>query len=145
MKKIIFIFLVLQSCVYDPKKPLYSLKVINKTDLSFYVYTSCKNKISELPAIKYDENRVSKIVPGFEKPSIKENGSTYIYDYSIESFFKNCDNEKLNVFLIKDSVIQNYSWKDIYEEQIYFKKISFTKDYLKDRNFIEIDSTILNM
>ena len=65
MKKIIFIFLLLQSCVYDPKKPLYNLKVMNKTGLSFYVYTSTKNKISELPAIKYDDNGVSKIVPGF--------------------------------------------------------------------------------
>ncbi|WOC39723.1 hypothetical protein [Polaribacter sp. HL-MS24] len=150
MKKLINILIVviLVSCVYDPQKKMKKLKVINKTNQTYYVYTNCSDSLKKIPALKYfiyggeEKNTVvvgEKIVKGFKSESNSENGSTYIYDYNIISFFKNCKNNKLNIFLIEEQVLKENTWENIYKKQMYNIKFSLDENYFKEKKYILID------
>jgi len=145
MKKLLFILLLTVSCVYDPGKKISKIKVINNTDESFYVYTSCFDNLQKKPSLKYYKNekdssiQIEEIIPGFKVTANSNDEFIYLYDYDVKSFFKNCKKGKLNIFLIKENILINHSWEDIYNKQLYYRKLSLNEEYFNTKDYILIN------
>ena len=133
----IFFFLFLQSCVFDPPPPISTVEVFNKTSTTIYVYSSCSNKIEKFPQLELfhkgysrEENKEILINPEYRIPP-KSKGYVYIYSQTLKKYFKNCKDKTLKIFFIDEKVMKEYSWEEIYEKQLFTRKIILREKYLK--------------
>ncbi|PCH78095.1 MAG: hypothetical protein COB98_01675 [Flavobacteriaceae bacterium] len=144
MRKLMLILFVFVSCIYDPPKNMSKIKITNRTNKTFYVYTSCTDSIQKFPCLKYyrkieNQSELEEFIIGAKAKANSIDGYTYLYDYDINSFFKNCKKGKLNIFLIEEHVFLKYSWEEIYLKQRYWRKFSLNKGHFKDKDYILID------
>ena len=150
MKKLIFvIFLLLQyGCIFTYDPPRGFLYIRNNTDEAMYVYFKCGN-IDSLPL--YPELKLfyfssanmkdvlgNPIEPHFVSPDYRINayysGSIAIWGTPYNPSLP-CDEKKATLFFITEKTMRNYDWEEIYENQMFVKKVILTEEELKNMNW----------
>ncbi len=138
---------VLSGCpVYCPG-PQFEISVQNHSDSAIYICQSCTDSIPLEPELKLFW--VGK--PGSMKDELGANmGYISSPDYRIDAYKYNSvalgvnlsadekticpGRSKATFFIIKESVMRKYTWKEIVQMQMYQKKIHLTKQQLDRSN-----------
>lgn len=138
MKKIILVFVIIvlnfSSCIHFDKKPYgVDLLIENVSNETVHMCLTCDSSLLISDSILvFDKSNTEDI---YERSRLEPNRLKYFYK---EKIFDNnpdkkliCPNKKLNLFVILDTTISNYSWDEIVEKQMYKEKIVFTQEDLE--------------
>ena len=55
-----------------------------------------------------------------------------------ESLLLSCDDNKLRLFFILESTMQDYSWDEICKQRLYEKKLTLTEEELKENDWVVV-------
>jgi len=150
MKKLIYIILLfmLNSCLftYDPAGGL--LHIRNNSDEAVYVYLKC-GSVDLLPLypglelfIYIDANMEdahgNPIKPFYTSPDYRINaynvGGLHVWGTRKNPRLP-CKENEVTLFFITEKTMRNNDWKGIYENQMFVKKTTLTKEELKNTNW----------
>lgn len=146
MKKILLIFIcfIAAGCpTYD--RPTGTLEVINESDLIWYVYISCDEKLSvdrkllyriDWEPEAYDEKGNKKNFSSFPNNRLSPKDTSVFAGFGRPSRREiNCKDGTLSLFLIKEEYMKNLSWEEICEDQKFSHKIDLTSQDLEEMNW----------
>jgi hypothetical protein len=153
MKKIVYIIILLlqYGCpVYDPARGL--LYIRNNSSEAIYVYLKCGNVDSlsldpKLELFDYFDNdnksmqdaAGNPLQSGFTSPEYRINayevGSLHISGSRKKPHLP-CEGIDVTLFFITEKTMRNYDWEEIYEHQLFIKKITLTEEELENTNWI---------
>lgn len=140
------IILVLISClfirgcpVYDP--PTGVLNIENNSDSAVYVYSTCDNTLPCEPKLKLFESlgdsafdsKGNKITDTLFSPHYRINANSIGYIGVWGSPKKPrvfCEDKKIRLYFISETVIRTKDWKEICKNQMYHKKIVLSQSQL---------------
>lgn len=140
----LFSFILTGCPVYDP--PSGGLNIKNMTNETVYVYLTCEETLSvDYPLRLYFERGNE-----FDAEGNSLRGQRFYLNYRIEpdssSFLSvggtpnepniDCVNKKINLFMIKESVMQDYTWAEIVSAKRFQKKMEFTQQQLDSMNWV---------
>lgn len=128
IKLILFISLIitLSSCVFDITDNR-DIKVYNNSKSDIYTfYSPC-----ELNNTLIDERQKGYVI-SVEPDSI---GSEDIVRPSWEEYIKECDNNKIRLYIIKKDSVGKYGWETVCQKNIYNKKYVLTIEDLEELNW----------
>lgn len=138
MKKLVFIFLfVLMFCFlscFHVDKVRYGEKLYikNLTDEVIYICISCDTTLLIEDSVyifdngnKNDVYEISRLKPNMTKAY----HNNKILDKNLDKKLI-CPNENLSVFILQDSIINNYSWNEIIEKQLLKDKLILSEEDL---------------
>lgn len=144
MKIIFYIntFLLLcTSCIYDP--PSKTVTIFNNSDKAIYVHYSCSGKMEKIPELVLfrvispnedfkDENNFHK--PKTISPEYRVNAFSYseLAGFGSRSKFElPCENKLfITFFFIPEDTMRKYKWDVICQDELYSKKMVFSKEGL---------------
>lgn len=150
MKKIFFVIsiLLLNSCVftYDPASGL--LNIDNKSDKAVYVYLKCGNvdslplypklELFQLVSAKMEDAKGNTIKPYYISPEYRINAYT-VGSLSVWGTRKKpslpCKENKVTLFFITEKTMQDFSWEEIYRNQMFENKITLTNKELENEDW----------
>lgn len=98
-----------------------NFRLINELDESIFIYEFITKHDMQIDEVNYSTLRQIKVNTNQEK-------KFYIFEGQMDN------NEKFNFFIFKESIVDDYSWEQIQEQQLY-KKYAFTFDELKAMNW----------
>lgn len=141
----LFLFVVLSLCgciTYDP--PRKTLTVFNNSDSAVYVCFSSTDSITLQPELKLFiefpgrmENVRGRKMNSICSPDYRVNA--YSYSVLVDAAYSTKDKwipfknkDSVTFFFIKESIMRTHTWKEIYGDQLYTKKIRFS--YLQLEN-----------
>ncbi len=114
---------LLQACpTPDDEIIVGQIMLKNNIEESIYFYEDISDH--ELFSNNISQYRLTK-----QKILSRETKNIKVYEY----YFEN--NKKLYVFIYKQSTLDNYTWEEIQEQNLYDKRYSFTLDELKAMNW----------
>lgn len=134
MKRIILLLVItlfiFSSC--DPKYYGITLLIENDSNETVHMCLTCDSSLLISDSILvFDKSNTEDI---YERSRLEPKRLKTFYKGKI---FENnpdkqliCPNKKLNLFVILDTTISNYSWDEIVEKQMYKEKIVFTQEDL---------------
>lgn len=147
----IVILIILYGCpAYDPARGL--LYIENNSDEAIYVYLRCGKVDSLLLTPKLElfeffnnDDMSMRDASGAPLKSKFVSPEYRINAYQIGSITIQgkrsrprlpCDENEISLFFITEKTMHDYQWEIIYENQIFVKKVTLTKDYLDKNNWI---------
>ena len=150
MKKILFLIAcgLFCSCIFTYDPPRGSLDIFNDSDEAVYVHFNC-GVIDSLPlnpklelfhyfSFNMEDASGNPIEPGFASPDYRINAYTF-GSLRIWGTPKNprlpCDENKATLFFITEKTMRNYSWEEIYENQMFVQKVTLTQKELEKSNW----------
>lgn len=138
MKRLILVLVVtifiFSSCIHFDKKPYgVDLLIENVSNETVHMCLTCDSSLLISDSILvFDKSNTEDI---YERSRLEPKRLKYFYK---EKIFDNnpdkkliCPDKKLNLFVILDTTISNYSWDEIVEKQMYKEKIVFTQEDLE--------------
>ena len=134
----------MSSCVYDP--PMAFLNIYNYSDKAVY-YSITYNKTDSLPQkprlklfYNWDMNIKDKLGNKIFSPIIQTGYRIDAYDVGREMMPGSRDNpsfpsgvNEITIFFITEEIMREYSWKQIYNMQLYESKVMLTEGELKGK------------
>lgn len=129
------------SCVIDYGSAVF---VLNKSDHTIYVYKTFQDSLSMndgllLKQSSYKNNEVDTMIyPSYR--ARPDSLAVLTFRGKRNEIFKSSYNVdgKLRIFIINESIISKYTWKQICDKQIYEKKLLITEEDLKKNNWTVI-------
>jgi len=120
-----------------PKKGIH---VFNNTDSTFYIAFSFNDSLrSYWPLVYYEEVNIDNVMhkryPCYRVEPFSKSG---IGIPGRESLLLRCDDNKLRLFFILESTMQDYSWEEICKNRLYEKKLTLTEEELKENDWIVV-------
>ena len=151
MKKILFLIAcgLFCSCIFTWDPPRGRFNIFNKSDEAVYVHFNCGN-IDSLPlnpklelfifsSVKMEDAQGNSIEPLFLSPEYRINAHTY-GSMAIWGTPNNprlpCDENIITLFFIPEKTMRNYEWEEIYENQMFVKRVIITEEELKKSNWV---------
>ena len=124
--KFLFLFvctILLQACPTPNDEVLAGkLSLKNNSSEDFYYYEDFSINMLNSTDINFNRLEAQRLTVN----NVKE---VNIYQYHFET------NQKLYLFIFKQSTIDNHSWEEIQEQNLYDKRYSFTLDELNAINW----------
>jgi len=114
-------FLLITSCIYDPPEGVLYIK--NNSDSSIYVYVSCDDSIHQLPSLT-PQNRING----------RSEGGIVGFGYRNKPKMR-CVSKKLRLYFITQKTIEEKSWVEIVEKQLFIRKMILTQEELDKNNW----------
>ena len=154
MKKILILVVcafLLYGCpfVFDPLRGQFYIH--NNSDEAIYVYFKCGN-VDSLPlspklelfhflSMDMEDAQGNPIEPGFISPEYRINAYTYgsitisgSRDHPRLPCYENRE-EVITLFFIPEKTMRDYEWEKIYENQMFVRKTTLTKEELEKSNW----------
>src|SRR5574344_1653029 len=130
MKRLILVLVVtifiFSSCIHFDKKPYgVDLLIENVSNETVHMCLTCDSSLLISDSILvFDKSNTEDI---YERSRLEPKRLKYFYK---EKIFDNNPDKKLNLFVILDTTISNYSWDEIVKKQMYKEKMVFTQEDL---------------
>ncbi len=138
MKRLFYIFVLIififSSCIHFDKvtfgEKLYIKNLSNET---VHMFLTCDSLLQISDSVQiFDRSNKEDIF--YNRSRLDTNMIKSFYNKKISDNNPDkqliCPNKKLNLFVILDTTISNYSWDEIVEKQMYKEKIVFTQEDL---------------
>jgi len=124
---ILILISTLNSCsLIDSKQE--TIIIYNNTDSAVYIYYSCSDSIYLTPKLVLFDTIVINGREKINSPNYRVNAYSYggIGTTGRKILINNCADKKLRLFFIKEETMINNTWNDIYNWQLYEKKVFLT-------------------
>lgn len=153
MKKILFLGFcgLLCSCLFAYDPPRGVLNIFNDSEEAIYVYLKCGNSDSlpssqglelfHFSSANMEDASGNPIKPRLSSPEYRINaydrGGLHIWG-TVKKPRLPCNENTLTLFFIQEKTIRNYSWNDIYTNQMFVKKATLTEGELIKNQWLYI-------